>query len=87
MISRYFLPIFDPATAIGAVAVNTGKAIELEEGFRRLGFDVERRELPSFGGEDDGNGNGDESMGSPVESGDMSADGKSVDGMEDVRSP
>lgn len=51
VIERYLLPIFDSATSIGAASVNSGKAGELEEGYKRLGFDVERKELPTFDGE------------------------------------
>jgi hypothetical protein len=48
-IAKYFLPVFDSNTAIGAVTVSSGKAEEVIKGFETLGFDVERRELPSFG--------------------------------------
>lgn len=73
-IRKYFLPVFDSATSIGAVTVNSGKAAELEEGFSKLGFEVERRELPQLGAE------ASDSEGS--ESGDEGSDS----GMEDVRS-
>ena len=80
-IQKYFLPIFDPATSIGAVAVNSGKAVELEEGYKRLGFSVEKKELPTFEGEQDGSESGDES-GSESED-----EASQDDAMEDVRSP
>lgn len=84
VISRYLLPIFDSATSIGAAAVNSGKAAELEEGYKKLGFEVERRELPTFDGEPDSE-SGSES-GSSM-SGEESGDERSEDGMEDIRSP
>ena len=63
VISKYLVPIFDSATSIGAASVNSGKATELEEGYKKLGYEVERRELPTFDGEDseDGSESGSES--------------------------
>jgi hypothetical protein len=52
-IRKYLLPIFSSDTAIGAVTVSTTKADEVEQGFKELGFEVERRTLPSLGGEED----------------------------------
>jgi hypothetical protein len=43
------LPIFSSDTAIGAVTVSAGKADEVEAGFREMGFEVERKELPHLG--------------------------------------
>ena len=47
------MPIFSSETSIGAVTVSTTKADEVEQGFKELGFEVERRTLPSIGGEED----------------------------------
>lgn len=59
-IKKYLLPVFSAETAIGAVTVSTGKADEVEQGFKDLGFETERRVLPSLGGEDESE-DGDES--------------------------
>lgn len=82
-ISKYFLPIFSPKTAIGAVSVSSGKADEVEAGFKKMGFEVERKELPMLGGEKD------ESHGSEgsEDSGEESGEEKQEDGMEGVTSP
>ncbi|ORY30613.1 cytoplasm protein, partial [Naematelia encephala] len=70
-ITTYILPIFDSSTAVGAVSVSSGKADEVEAGFKKLGFEVERKELPTLGGDD----SEDDSMGSGSGS-------ESDDGME-----
>ncbi|GFZ50626.1 hypothetical protein JCM24511_08384 [Saitozyma sp. JCM 24511] len=49
VIQRYLLPIFSSDTAIGAVTVSAGKADEVEAGFKEMGFEVERKELPHLG--------------------------------------
>lgn len=83
-ITKYFLPVFDPSTSIGAVAVNSGKSDQLEEGYKKLGFTVQKEELPTFEGElEDGSEDGTGSEGS--ESG--SESGSEGEPMEDVRSP
>lgn len=81
-IAKYLLPIFDPSTSIGAVAVNSGKAAELEEGYAKLGFTVEKKELPTLEGDQDGS-EGE----SGDEDGSVSGDEASDDAMEDIRSP
>lgn len=65
-IKVYLVPIFSSDSAIGAVTVSTGKVDEVEQGFKELGFEVERRTLPSLGGEEDGSEgeSGDEETGS-----------------------
>lgn len=82
-IQKYLLPIFDASTAIGAVSVSSGKADEVEKGFRDMGFEVERHELPQLG--EDGLEDGSDVEMSGSESGDSGSD--SGDGMEDVKSP
>jgi hypothetical protein len=63
------------------VAVNSGKADQLEEGYKKLGFTVRKEELPTFEGEADSEGSeGNEGSETGSESG-------SDDAMEDVRSP
>jgi hypothetical protein len=52
-IKKYLLPVFSAETAIGAVTVSTGKADEVEQGFKELGFETERKVLPSLGGEEE----------------------------------
>lgn len=64
VIEQYFLPVFNPSSSFGAVAVSAGKADEVEAACQKYGFEVERMELPSIGGEEDS----DESMGSGSES-------------------
>ena len=60
-IKKYFLPLFDPKTSFGAVASNAGKADAVEEGFKSVGYVVERKELPSLGeGEEEGSEEGSE---------------------------
>jgi hypothetical protein len=50
---------------MGAVAVSSGKADEVEQGFKELGFEVERRTLPALGGdEESGSESGSEGSGS-----------------------
>ncbi|OCF37287.1 cytoplasmic protein [Kwoniella heveanensis BCC8398] len=51
-IEKYFLPLFSSETALGSVAVSTSKAAEVEEGFKKLGFEVERKELPVIKGDE-----------------------------------
>lgn len=83
-ITKYFLPVFDPSKSIGAVAVNSGKSDQLEEGYKKLGFTVQKEELPTFEGEpEEGSEDGSGSDGS--ESG--SESGSEGEPMEDVRSP
>lgn len=77
VIGKYFVPLFDSATSLGAVSVNAGKADEVEAGFKELGFDVERRELPTLGNEDE----------SGSENGSESESGSEGEPMEDIRSP
>ncbi|OCF75418.1 cytoplasmic protein [Kwoniella mangroviensis CBS 8886] len=55
-IEKYFLPLFKPETAMGAVSVSSSKAKEVEEGFSKLGFEVEKRELPVLKGDEDEDG-------------------------------
>ena len=62
-ISTYFLPLFSASTSIGAVSVSSGKAAEVEAGFIKLGFDVERRELPMLGSGDAGESDGSQTDG------------------------
>jgi hypothetical protein len=50
VIKQYLLPLFSPNTAIGAVSVSSGKADEVEQGFKGMVFDVERKELPVLNG-------------------------------------
>ncbi|WVR06565.1 hypothetical protein IAU60_003596 [Kwoniella sp. DSM 27419] len=56
VIEKYFLPLFEAETAIGAVSVSTSKLQEVEDGFKGLGFDVERRELPVIQGDESESG-------------------------------
>ncbi|KAK4688517.1 presequence protease, partial [Tremellales sp. Uapishka_1] len=56
VISKYLLPIFSPDTAFGAVSVSLGKADEVEAGFKNMGFETERRELPTLGVDEDSEG-------------------------------
>ena len=86
VIRKYFVPLFDPAHTIGAVAVNTGKADEVETGFTELGFEVERRELPQLGGDEDGSGSESGSDSGSDASGSDAASDRGTP-MEDVRSP
>lgn len=65
VIEQYFLPIFSPASSFGAVAVSAGKADEVEAACKKYGFEVERMELPSLGGEV----SKDEPVGGPSDSG------------------
>lgn len=82
VISQYFVPLFDPATSIGAVSANAGKADEIEEGFKELGYEVTREELPEIANEDEMSVSGSES------GSDSGSDASSVgEPMEDVRSP
>lgn len=74
-IAKYFVKLFDPATSIAAVAVNSGKADEVEAGFKEFGFEVSRRELPTLGEDSDS------------EMGSESASESEDEPMEDVRSP
>lgn len=78
VIGKYFVPVFDSATSLGAVTVNSGKAEEVETGFKELGFEVERKELPTLGNEEEGSESGSESGSEGVSDGEP---------MEDVRSP
>jgi hypothetical protein len=78
-IAKYYVQLFDPATSIAAVAVNSGKADEVEAAFRDFGFEVSRRELPTLGGDESGSESGRGSEGS--ESGSESEG----EAMEDVR--
>lgn len=82
-IQKYLLPIFDASTAIGAVSASSGKADEVEKGFRDMGFEVERRELPQLG--EDGSEEGSDVEMSGADSGDSGSE--SGDGMDDVKSP
>lgn len=76
VIEKYLLPLFSPDTSIGAVSVSSGKADEVEKGFKDMGFTVERKELPMLNGvegESEGEGSGSEgseASGSESESGD-----------------
>jgi len=47
------LPIFQPSTSLAAVSTSAGKADEIQAGLEKLGFEVERKELPTFGGDDE----------------------------------
>ncbi|KAK8858824.1 hypothetical protein IAR55_003054 [Kwoniella newhampshirensis] len=68
-IAKYFSPLFNSDTAMGAVAVSTSKATEVEEGFKKLGFETERKEMPILKGDDESEmGSEDEEMGSENES-------------------
>lgn len=91
VISKYFLPIFSPSTAIGAVAVSSGKAEEVETGFRKMGFDVERKEVPMLGGDeaadDFESSEGSEGMDGSEADGEESGDEKEDDGMDGISSP
>lgn len=78
MIQKYFLPVFSSQTAIGAVSVGAGKADEVEKAFVEMGFEVERKELPKLGEEDEeGSGDEDESM-------DGSEDGSEADSDDEM---
>jgi hypothetical protein len=73
VIKLYLLPIFSPETSICAVTVSSGKADEVEQGFKDLGFETERRSLPALEGSEDGSEDGSEEgtgsqSGSPDES-------------------
>nr|XP_019045357.1 cytoplasmic protein [Kwoniella bestiolae CBS 10118]OCF24287.1 cytoplasmic protein [Kwoniella bestiolae CBS 10118] len=69
-IEKYFLPLFQAESAMGSVAVSSSKAREVEDGFRKLGFEVEKRELPVLrGDEESSEGEGDVEMDSASESG------------------
>jgi hypothetical protein len=78
VIEKYLLPLFSPKTSIGAISVSSGKADEVEKGFKEMGFTVERKELPMLSGvesesESEGEGSGSEgpeASGSESESGD-----------------
>ena len=60
------------------MAVNSGKAEQLEEGYKKLGFTVRKEELPTFEGEADSEGSDGSETGS---------ENGSDEGMEDVKSP
>ena len=74
--------MFSPSSAIGAVAVSSGKADEVEAGFKKMGFEVERKELPMLGGDEE-DADGEEAS----EGGESSIEDGSEDGMEGVASP
>ncbi|KAL7420500.1 hypothetical protein Q5752_004450 [Cryptotrichosporon argae] len=74
VITRYYLPVFDPATAVGAATVNTGKADEVEDGYKKLGFEVRREELPSAGAEDSESGESGSESGSEDSEGSESSE-------------
>ena len=76
-IQKYFLPLFNPSTAIGAVSVNAGKADQVQDELVKLGFNVERHELPTLGDDDEGTSS----------DGADSGDERSEDGMEGIASP
>lgn len=81
-IGKYYVPLFDANTSIGAVTVSSGKADEVEAGFKELGFATERHELPQLGGEEDA-----DMSGSATGSESGSESGSEGEPMEDVRSP
>lgn len=56
VIKTYLLPLFSPETSIGAISVSSGKADEVEKGFKGMGFIVERKELPMLSEGEDGSG-------------------------------
>jgi hypothetical protein len=80
-IGKYYVPLFDSESSIGAVTVNVGKVDEVEAGFKELGFETERHELPQIGGEEDADMSGSEGSETGSES------GSEGEPMEDVRSP
>ena len=59
-IRKYFIPLFSPETSVCAISVNAGKADEVEQLAKELGYQVERHELPVMGGEEDGESGSDE---------------------------
>jgi hypothetical protein len=61
VIKKYLLPLFSPETSIGAVSVSSGKADEVETGFKEMGFTVERKELPMLSGVESDSESGSES--------------------------
>lgn len=60
VIKLYLSPIFSSDTSICAVTVSSGKADEVEQGFKDLGFDTERKSLPALEGSEDGSEEGSE---------------------------
>lgn len=79
VIKTYLLPLFSPETSIGAISVSSGKADEVEKGFKDMGFNVERKELPVLS-----EGEGEDASGS--ESGEeSSSEGGDGDGDDNVK--
>lgn len=78
VISTYLLPLFSSKSAIAAVSVSTGKADEVEAGFQKMGFAVERKELPTIGGDEGSEGS---------EGSESGEEGEVDEAMEDRRSP
>ncbi len=82
-ISTYCLPAFSPSTAIGAVSVSSGKADEVANGFKKMGFDVELKELPMLNGDEGENESGEgEDDGNEEEDG-TSGTGEVDEGVEE----
>lgn len=80
-LKTYFLPLFDAETSVVTVTSAAGKADEIAAAFSKLGFEVEKRELPSLGAADDDGS--DSEMGSGSESGSGSgSESGSEDGSE-----
>ncbi|WVO17244.1 hypothetical protein L204_104936 [Cryptococcus depauperatus] len=52
-IAKYFSPLFEAKSSIGALSVSTSKFVEVEEGLRKLGFETERKDLPVLKGDND----------------------------------
>ncbi|WWC62849.1 uncharacterized protein I303_105447 [Kwoniella dejecticola CBS 10117] len=69
VIKKYFLPLFEADTAMGAVSVSSSKLKEIEEGFAKLRFEVERKELPIIKGDEDSDSDADVEMEDGEESG------------------
>ena len=83
VLNRYFVPLFNAETSICAITASPNKVEEVEAGFKRMGFDVERRELPILEGE----GDEESENGMDIDSGEEGDTEKEHDGLEEVPSP
>ncbi|WWC71010.1 uncharacterized protein I206_104963 [Kwoniella pini CBS 10737] len=53
VIEKYFLPLFNSNTSIASISVSSSKLKEIQDGFLKLGFKVELKELPILNSDQD----------------------------------
>ncbi|WVN87093.1 uncharacterized protein L203_102269 [Cryptococcus depauperatus CBS 7841] len=53
IIAKYFSPLFEAKSSIGALSVPRSKLVEVERGLGKLGFETERKDLPVLKGDCD----------------------------------